>query len=180
VEFSVTHTYQQSADTVFAVLTDFDRVSEKYEALGHSDVELIARDEHADGGLTLVTRRVVPLELPGFAKKVLSPRQSVTQTDEWSGADVKGVRTGTFEVAGTPVQVRGTMRLAPSGKQRCDSATNVTVGCRLPLIGGKLAGIVAGDTKRAVDHEQVWISAHLSARRAAGSRSRSKPAVSKL
>ena len=177
MEFNVTHTYQESADTVFAVLTDFECVREKYEALGHGDVELIARDEHADGGLTLVTRRVVPLELPGFAMKVLSPRQTVTQTDKWSVADAKGVRTGTFEVAGTPVQVRGTMRLAPSGKKRCNSATNATVECRLPLIGGKLVGIVAGDTKRAVDHEQVWISAHLSARRVAGSRSRSRPAL---
>jgi hypothetical protein len=165
VEFSVTHTYQRPAEQVFAVLTDFDCVSEKYEALGHGDVELIARDEHSDGALTLVTRRVVPLELPGFAKRVLSPRQSVTQTDEWSAADEKGVRTGTFEVSvmGTPVQVRGTMRLAPSGKKRCNSATNVTVGCRVPLIGGKIAGLVAGDTKRAVDHEQAWISSHLAA-----------------
>jgi hypothetical protein len=166
VDFDVTHTYQRPADEVFAVLTDFDCVREKYEALGHSDVELIALDEHDGGGLTFVTRRVVPLELPGFAKKVLSPRQSVTQTDVWSAPDTKGVRTGTFEVAGkgTPVQVRGTMRLAPRGKNRCDNATNVTVGCKLPLIGGKIAGLVAGDTKRAVDHEQVWIRARLAAR----------------
>jgi hypothetical protein len=169
VEFDVTHKYQGSADEVFAVLTDFDCVREKYEALGHSDVGPIARDEHADGGLTLVTRRVVPLELPGFAKRVLSPRQSVTQTDSWSAADDKGVRTGTFEVLGkgTPVQVHGTMRLAPNGKKRCNNATNVTVGCKVPLIGGKIAGLVAGDTKRAVDHEQVWISDHLAAFRAA-------------
>jgi Protein of unknown function (DUF2505) len=168
VEFDVTHTYQRSADDVFAVLCDFDCVREKYEALGHSDVELVARDEHADGGLLLVTRRVVPLELPGFAKRVLSPRQSVTQTDEWSAPDDEGVRTGTFEVVakGTPLQVRGTMRLAPSGKKRCNSTTNVTVGCRVPLIGGKIAGFVAGDTKRAVDHEQAWITAHLAAHRA--------------
>ena len=166
VEFDVAHTYQGSADHVFAVLTDFDCVRAKYEALGHSDVELIALDEHDGGGLTFVTRRVVPLELPGFAKTVLSPRQSVTQTDVWSAPDTKGVRTGTFEVAGkgTPVQVRGTMRLAPRGKNRCDNATNVTVGCKVPLIGGRIAGLVAGDTKRAVDHEQVWISAHLAAR----------------
>jgi Protein of unknown function (DUF2505) len=166
VEFDVTHTYKGSADAVFAVLTDFDCVREKYEALGDSDVELVARDEDPGGGVTLVTRRVVPLELPGFAKKVLSPRQSVTQADVWSGADDKGVRTGTFEVVGkgSPVQVCGTMRLAPKGKNRCDNVTNVTVGCKVPLIGGKIAGFVVGDTKRAVDHEQVWISAHLAAR----------------
>ena len=166
MDFNVTHAYQRSADDVFAILTNVDCVREKYEALGHGDVELIARDEDATGALTLVTRRVVPLELPGFAKKVLSPRQSVTQTDVWSSADDKGVRTGTFEVVAnrSPVRVRGTMRLAPKGTRRCENATNVSIECPVPLIGGKIAGFVAGDTRRAVDHEQTWISAHLTKR----------------
>jgi hypothetical protein len=141
-------------------------VCEKYEALGQDHVELISRDEEDDGGITLVTRRVVPLELPGFAKRVLSPRQSVTQTDKWSAPDMAGVRTGTFAVAakGTPVQVHGTMRLAPSGARRCTNTTDVTVECKVPLIGGKIASFVAGDTQRAVDHEQTWIRDHLTAR----------------
>ncbi|MGD9701763.1 MAG: DUF2505 domain-containing protein [Acidimicrobiia bacterium] len=166
MEFDVTHTYQRPAEVVFAVLTDFDCVCEKYEALGHRHVELIARDEDADGGVTLVTRRVVPLELPGFAKKVLSPSQSVTQTDVWSAADEKGVRTGTFDVVGkgTPVRVHGSMRLAPNGKRGCTNATTASIECKVPLIGGKIAGFVAGDTKRAIDHEQAWISSHLGPR----------------
>ena len=81
MDFDATHTYERVANDVFAVLTDFDCVREKYEALGHGDVELNTRDEDAAGGLTLVTSRVVPLELSGFATKVLSPRQSVTETD---------------------------------------------------------------------------------------------------
>jgi hypothetical protein len=166
VEFNVTHTYPRSAATIFALLTDFDLVRAKYEALGHSDVELVRREEQPDGGVTLVTRRVVPLELPGFAKKVLSPHQSVTQTDMWSAPDGDGVRTGTFGVvgAGTPVQVQGTMRLVPSGARRCTNVVDVSVECRIPLIGGKIAGFVAGDTRRAVDHEQTWTRDHLAAR----------------
>ena len=166
MDFDVNHAYQCSADDVFAVLTDVDCVREKYEALGHGEVELIARDEDVTGGLTLVTRRVVPLELPGFAKKVLSPRQSVTQTDVWSAADAKGVRTGTFEVVakGSPVRVRGSMRLAPKGTRRCENTTSVSIECKVPLIGDKIAGFVAGDTRHAVDHEQTWISARLTKR----------------
>jgi uncharacterized protein DUF2505 len=166
MEFSATHTYQRPAAKVFAVLTDFDSVREKYEALGHGDVELISREQDEEGGVTLVTRRVVPLELPGFAKKVLSPRQSVTQTDTWFAPDTDGVRTGTFAAVakGTPVQVHGTMRLAPSGARRCTNITDVTVDCKIPLIGGKIAGFVAGDTRRAVDHEQTWISDNVAKR----------------
>jgi uncharacterized protein DUF2505 len=165
MEFSVNHTYQRPAAAVFAVLTDFDSVRDKYEALGHGDVELISREDDGDA-VTLVTRRVVPLELPGFAKKVLSPRQSVTQTDTWSAPDSKGVRSGTFTAVakGTPVRVSGTMRLAPSGAQRCTNVTDVTIECKIPLLGGKIAGFVAGDTRRAVDHEQIWIRDHLPTR----------------
>ena len=166
MEFTVTHNYQRSAAAVFAVLTDFDSVRDKYEALGHGDVELISREEDDDGGVTIVTRRVVPLELPGFAKKVLSPRQSVTQTDAWTAADDLGVRTGTFAAVakGTPVQVRGTMLLAPNGARRCTDVMNVSVECKIPLFGGKIAGFVAGDTRKIVDHEQTWIRDHLTAR----------------
>lgn len=166
MEFSVTHTYQRSAAAVFALLTDFDRVRDKYDALGDRDIELVSREEQEDGGVTLVTRRVVPLELPGFAKKVLSPSQSVTQTDTWAAPDAQGVRTGTFAAVakGAPVQVRGTMRLAPSSARRCTNVIDVTVECKIPLIGGKIAGFVAGDTRRAVDHEQTWTRDHLTAR----------------
>lgn len=166
MEFSVTHTYPRSAAAVFAVLTDFDCAHDKYEALGHSDVELVSREEDEDGEVTLVTRRVVPLELPGFAKKVLAPRQSVIQTDTWSAADSDGVRTGTFTAVakGAPVQIRGTMYLAPNSARRCTNVINVTVECRIPLLGGKIASFVAGDTRKVVDNEQTWVRDHLTAR----------------
>ena len=163
MQFTETHTYKRPVGEVFAVMTDFDAVKAKYEAMGQSDVKLVRRDIGKDGSVTLVTRRVVPLELPGFAKRVLSPKQSVTQTDEWSPADAKGGRVGTFTVdaKGTPVKVHGDLHLAPKGAKGCTNVTAVTIECKLPLIGGKIADVVAKDTHRAVDHEQTWISERL-------------------
>lgn len=163
MHFTANHTYKHSAPAVFAMLTDFDAVRAKYEALGHSDVQLVRRDEGDDGSVTLVSRRVVPLELPGFAKKVLSPKQHVVQTDEWSAPDPKGRRTGTFavEARGTPVRVRGTLHLSPKGARGCTNTTEVTIECKLPFVGGKIVDLVAKDTRRAVDHERAWMSEHL-------------------
>lgn len=165
MQFTANHSYKQPAPDVFAVLTDFDAVKAKYEAIGQTDVELVKLQRRKDGSVTLVTRRVVPLELPGFAKRVLSPKQHVLQTDEWSAPDAKGVRIGTFavEAKGTPVRVFGVLRLSPRGAKGCTNTTDVTVECKVPLIGGKLADFVAKDTRRAVDHEQSWIKAHLAA-----------------
>lgn len=163
MQFNAVHTYSHTADEVFAALTDFEAVKSKYEAIGQSDVQLVRRDEGDDGSITLVTTRVVPLELPGFAKKVLSPKQHVTQTDAWSAPDGSGERTGTFavEAKGTPVQVRGTLHLAPRGSDGCTNTTDVTVECKVPLIGGKITDLVASDTRRALDHEHTWMSEHL-------------------
>ncbi len=164
MEFTVTHTYDHPADAVFDVLTDIEAVRAKYEAIGQRDVELVSRTDGEDGALSLVTRRVVPLDVPGFAKKVLSPTQTVVQSDEWTGPDDAGVRSGSFAVdaKGTPVQVRGTLRLTATGPTTCTNVSVVTIECKVPLIGGRIADFVAKDTRQAVDHEEEWIRSHLS------------------
>jgi hypothetical protein len=163
MQFEAVHTYQHATDEVFAALTDFEAVKSKYEAIGQSDVQLVRRAQDEDGSVTLITTRVVPLELPGFAKKVLSPKQNVTQTDVWSAPDGSGRRTGTFvvEAKGTPVRVQGTLQLDPRGSEDCTNTTEVTVECKVPLIGGKITELVANDTRRALDHEHTWMSEHL-------------------
>ena len=60
MQFDTIHTYQQSADEVFAALIDFEAVKSKYEAIGRSDVVLVRRDDGDDGSVTMVTTRVVP------------------------------------------------------------------------------------------------------------------------
>ncbi len=163
MQFEVTHTYKRPIGDVFDVLTDFERLKAKYLAVGQTGVELLSREANKDGSLTIITRRVVPLDLPGFAKRVLSPKQTVTQTDTWSAPDAKGARDGTFEVdsKGAPVKVSGKLRLAPKGAKGCTNTSTVTIECKLPIIGGKIADFVAGDARRAVDHEQAWITAYL-------------------
>ncbi len=166
MHFTVTHTYDHPADALLEAMTDFDAVKAKYEAAGHRDVELVSRDEAPDGSITLVTRRVVALDVPGFAKKVLSPAQTVTQTDSWGPRGTDGERRGTFKVEakGTPVTVGGDLHLAPggpSGPGGCTNTTEVDISCKVPLIGGRIADFVGKDTRRAVDHEQTWLRAHL-------------------
>jgi hypothetical protein len=163
MKFTTIHTFGHPVDAVFVALVDAEAVTAKYESAGHTDVCVVRREEGDDGSLTLVTTRVVPLELPGFAKKVLSPKQSVTQTDVWSAPDGTGRRTGTFrvEAKGAPVQVHGTLALAPDGSTACTNTIDVVVECKVPLIGGKIADLVAGDTRRALEHEQAWMNDHL-------------------
>jgi hypothetical protein len=162
MRYEATHTYDRPAHEVFAALTDFAAMKAKYEALGHRDVTLVTRDEADDGAVTVVTKRVVPLDVPGFAKKVLKPTNDVTQTDAWSAPDADGARTGTFtaDAKGVPVKIAGTLALAPA-EAGATNTIRVTVECKIPLIGGKVADLVGGDTRKAIDHEGIWTAAHL-------------------
>ena len=163
MNFAVHHHYDHPADRVFAALTDFDVVKAKYERLGHGDVTLVERREGDGGAVTLVTRRIVPLDVPAFAKRVLSPKNTVVQTDSWSAPDGRGVRTGTFSVVakGVPVNVGGTLRLEPEGETACVNTIEAHVDCKIPLVGGKIADFVSADTRKAVDHEETWTTQHL-------------------
>jgi len=164
MEFTAHQRYDHPTDAVFAALTDFDAMKAKYESIGQRDVKLVRMDEGDDGAVTVVTSRVVPLDVPGFAKRFLSPSQTVTQTDEWAAPAADGTRRGTFAVAakGSPVSVRGTLELAPAGARSCTNVTVVTIECKVPLVGGKIADFVSKDTRAAVDHEQTWLRGHLS------------------
>ena len=87
----------------------------------------------------------------------------MTPTDTWSAPDRKGGRTGTFmvEAKGTPVKLGGTLTLAPRGTKACTNTTEVTIECKVPLIGGKIPDLVAKDTRKALEHEQTWTAEHL-------------------
>jgi hypothetical protein len=158
MERTSTHTYAASAETVFAVLTDPQAVQAKYVALGHRDVHLLGREAKPDGGVMLRTRRTVPMEVPGFAKKVLSPTNQVVQEDVWGPADATGARKGrwTVDAKGVPVKVAGTIVITPVDAHRCTVEVRAEISCGIPLVGGKIAGFVGDDVLRTVHAEEVF------------------------
>jgi hypothetical protein len=139
---------------------DRDFIRSKYDALGypkHEILELETGDE-----ARIKTRRWVPANVPGFAKKLFGDTTEMVQTDSW-GPETDGVRHGTWtiDVPGKPVKASGSIRL-----QGTDSGALVTIDGELkasiPLIGGKIeswAGGEAADTLRK-EHEYgiTWLA----------------------
>lgn len=163
MELTETHRFTASADAVIDVLATAEAVVARYEGMGHRDVE-VQRIDRGDGTLTVVSRRVVDVDLPGFARKVLQPTNTMTQTDAWA-QDSDGW-TGTFavEVAGAPVQLSGKMRLvdADSGS---DYTVTMTMNVKVPLIGGKIADWVGkNDARTTLQAEfaatDAWLASH--------------------
>lgn len=158
------HPYAAPIDAVAAMLRDPEATVAKYEGMGHRDVEVLECDER-DGVLRIRTSRVVDVDLPGFAKKVLKPTNTLRQTDEWrKGAD--GAWDGTFDIEtqGSPVHLDGTMRLTPTGST-CTHDVTIHVAVKVPIVGGRIADWAAkNDVKRSLDAEFAfgdrWLAQH--------------------
>jgi hypothetical protein len=146
-------TYPAPIDAVLALLRDPEATAAKYTSQGHQDVEVLECGDH-DGGIRIVSKRVVTVDLPGFAKRVLKPTNTMRQTDEWRPA-ADGSWTGTFdvEVSGAPLHLSGTMALRPDGDSTTHDVT-IEVHVKVPLIGGKIADWAAkNDVRRALEAE---------------------------
>jgi len=157
-------TYEAPIAAVLTMLRDPDATAAKYSSQGHQQVEILECGDHA-GGIRIVSTRVVTVDLPGFAKKVLKPTNTMRQTDDWHPVD-DGSWAGTFDVdvSGAPVHISGTMALHADG----DTTTHevaIDVKVKVPLIGGRIADWAAkndvGRTLQAeFDCNERWLAEH--------------------
>jgi hypothetical protein len=138
MDVSDSHTYAAPLDSVLDMFGDPDAVVARYEGMGHRDVEVL-ECTRTDDSLRVRTSRVVEVDLPGFARKVLSPTNTMVQTDEWT-ASGDGTWDGTVavDVQGAPVKMSGTMRLEPAGDGTTMHLT-LSMSVKVPLVGGRIA-----------------------------------------
>ncbi len=164
MELRETHTYRAPIERVLDMLSDEDATVAKYEGMGHREVQLLAADAD-DQHLHVASSRVVDVDLPGFARKVLKPTNTMRQTDDWERSP-DGTWSGTFavEVDGAPVQLSGTMRLVP-GDGTTDHSVTITMNVKVPLVGGKIADWAGkNDVRRTLEAEfafgDSWLAEH--------------------
>ncbi len=159
MDLKTEYRFDADPDAVFAMFTDPEYQRQKLVDAGHTHVEVLECGLAADGTtFRIVSRRTVAVDVPGVLKKVITPANSVTQTDEW-GAETGGARTGTWkvEIKGVPVHLSGTMRLA-AAKSGSVEAIAGTVKASVPLIGGKLEKLAGSNFNDSTAQEQDFSS----------------------
>jgi hypothetical protein len=157
----VTHHFTADVETVFALMSDPAALERKYEACGATDIK-VSSVEDRDGAPRIVTRRKVTVDLPGFAKKVMQPTNTVVQTDDWSAPAPGGTRvcTYTVEVQGVPSRIDGTVTLAADGdgtKQSVQADVKVSI----PLLGGKLERFAVESGEKQLQDEADFTAGEL-------------------
>lgn len=152
------HSYSATPARVVEVMTDPETLQLKYTALGHRDIHIVEHEVRADGSITVRSKRSVPMDVPGFAKRFLSPMNTVEQHDEWNPPAADGGRTGTWRVtaSGVPVRVGGDLSVQPDGAGASAVVMSGEVGCSIPIVGGKLAAFVGADVERTMHAEEEF------------------------
>jgi hypothetical protein len=164
VDFHLKHPYDAAPDVVWAMLTDPEYLRAKLAATDALEFDLVECTATPDGGFRIVTQRTVEADIPGFAKKVFKPVNSLTQIEDWQ-PETDGVRQGTWriETKGVPVSTGGTGRLEPTpigAVQHIEGKIKVSV----PLIGGRLEKFVFDQANKTMETEhdfgQKWLKDH--------------------
>lgn len=151
------HTYDASPDEVFEMLADpafRARVSEAQDV--HSHDITIERD---GDGFTFVNDQVQRTDgLPAIARKIAGESTRAIQRETWTDRTHGSIE---IEAPGAPTQITGAVTLSPAGSSTLH-VSDFTVKVKVPLVGGKLEGLLA-DTVRsglAVEHEvgDAWLA----------------------
>ena len=143
--FNEQNQYPFPADTVIQVFADKDYFLEKYRLSGAGNIQLL-EDTNDGEHSRIVTQRDVDIDInvPAFARKFVPEVVTLIQTDAWH----RTRKTGQLDIRfkGVPAEVHCDMTLTDHGDHAIlDLRFSVQV--RVPMVGDKLAGLLARDLK---------------------------------
>jgi len=146
--------FSASPEQVYAMVTNPEYVQEKNERTGGEEVKVQVDDRGAEGA-SIEVSRVLPAEIPSFAKKFVGEQIQTVQKDEWAPVNSDGSYQGTLNVdfGKTPMSIKGNFAIRPEG----DGAVLEVRGeakASVPLVGGKLENVAVEQFQRAVRKEQ--------------------------
>lgn len=150
-------TYDASPDEVAAMLADpafREAVCEAMHASDHT-VEVLG----SGAGLTVVVDQTQPARgIPSYARKFVGEEIRIVQRESW--ADGSG-GTLSLEIPGKPGTFDGTLTLAAQGAGTVESVDG-EVKVKVPLVGGKLEGLVGDLFRAALEAEErvgrTWLA----------------------
>jgi hypothetical protein len=141
--------YDVPRDQVYAMLGDRDFREQVCQAMHvvRADVDIRSTADGMDVRIDMVQHTQ---GVPSFAKKFIGDETRIVQSESWvagEGADL------TVEIPGKPGHVTGRITLADDGAGTVETFVGeAKVG--IPLIGGKLEGLIHGLFVDGMDTEQ--------------------------
>jgi hypothetical protein len=128
--------------------------------------EQVLAAQHVVHGAVQVTGDEVRVEqgygadrVPSVARKLVGDEILIVREETWTSPSHADLR---FSIPGKPGEIKGTARLAESGGRTVETV-DLTVKVSVPLVGGKLEGLIADLLGKALDKEHEtghgWLAA---------------------
>ncbi|HYH34970.1 MAG TPA: DUF2505 domain-containing protein [Nocardioides sp.] len=147
----ITHqmTYEAPLSAVGAMLVDADFRREVCDELG-----VLRSEVTVEAGGTSTEVRIDQVQaahgLPSFARKLVGDEIHIVQAESWHSADAADV---TVTIPGKPGEMAGTATLAESDGVTTETV-DLTVKVGIPLVGGRIEGLIADMLLRALETEE--------------------------
>lgn len=143
-------TYDAQPDAVFAMLSDpafREKVCAAQEVVS-ADVRLTPSGDGFELEMDQVQNTA---GLPAIAKKIAGDTTEVTLKESWASST-----RGTLDIItpGKPTTASGTITLAAAGSGTTETV-ELEIKVKVPLIGGKLEGLMAENVKNGMDVEHT-------------------------
>ena len=140
--------YSHPVEDVFALVAAGAFQVELLGHLGGKNATVVEETRDGDA-VHLVTSQVTPVELPGFAKKLIPANTTVLQTYDWAAADGDGRRAGTWSasIKGAPISIGGPTELVAMDGGTLHRFLG-QIKASVPLVGGKLEGFAYDNLRR--------------------------------
>jgi hypothetical protein len=152
------------AEKVFATMTDEEYLRARLRELGGPGSALLEHRVSPDGAQYKLKQGLHEDDLPPIVGKVMQGDLAIQRTESLR-ATGPGAYAGDVDVAisNMPASASGTMRLADDGAGS-EFEVHANVEVRVPLIGGKIEEIVAGQVRRLLEAETAftvrWLESH--------------------
>jgi Protein of unknown function (DUF2505) len=146
--------YEASADEVYAMVRDPAFREEVCAAMAVVHQDISVEPAGADGAERVRVRIDMTQHtegIPAFARKVVGDRTRVVQTETWlspTAADLE------VRIPGKPGHVRGRITLTGTGRRTVESFDGEAT-ISVPLVGGRLEGLIQRLSTAGMDTEQA-------------------------
>ena len=149
----LTINYTQDIDTVYRFVTDPESIKNRCEASGERNVRIEV--EEAGGTKVITSTREIDSDLPGFAKRLFKPTNTIIERREWRDAGDKKTCKSHIDVVGTPGKIDSNVTISPNGSG-CTYDIEFEVTAKVPLIRKKLEEFIAKTTAEGMRDEHDY------------------------
>jgi hypothetical protein len=154
-----TFEFPYSPEEMFQEGIRLEYVVAQAKALNHYNIELVTLEDGPDGGHAVATYEI-DVELPGWAKKILQPRNKITEQRDWVAPEADGSRSYSFTVRleNVPAEIKGVVRLAAAAGGGTRNEVHADIKSSVPIFGGKLEDLVARDLSKTIEAEAGYMT----------------------